>query len=376
MYWILFTNVKAMFSPAQFPNGTLLLDMSTSDVTTASRYLVPFELFRQPLIVIGIADGPQCIDTGGNEIDSLRSGIDWEEIGEKLDWLREEHQTALVHKIFVFDCNETVSESSEDIIPISTSDQPKPTVLYNIMCDVTAHFLEELSSYARSVQALPNIETPTSLSQGKAEPFSPRSSSLNDQSRPGSGVPSPAIESKDGIRSPYRASMPAHIMSPLGSEMSNGDNNPSQLSSPDIYRPPTTFDDIHVDRPLSASSTDKARNAANRVSVHGFGSGTTGERARNQAKGRLGVVIGSMYLLAGRWPEAIRELVDSATIAKWSNDHAWYAKSLDYILVGLLMCGWAGLDFEVILHHLSGYGKTHIYRFPKFVILEKSHHGR
>ena len=81
--------------------------------------------------------------------------------------------------------------------------------------------------------------------------------------------------------------------------------------------------------------------------MHGFGSGSFGERARNQAQSRIGIVTGSMYLLAGRWPDALRLLVDGATAAKASSDYAWYAKALDYLLVTLLMYAWAGINFEV-----------------------------
>ena len=81
--------------------------------------------------------------------------------------------------------------------------------------------------------------------------------------------------------------------------------------------------------------------------MHGFGAGSIGERERNKGKGRVGVVVGSLYLLAGRWPDAIRELAESATIAKNNSDHLWHAKALDHILVCLLMCAWAGMDFQV-----------------------------
>ena len=245
------------------------------------------------------------------------------------------------------------------------------------MCDILAHFLDELSSYAKSIQALPNIETPAPRSQVKVERNLSRPNSRTQSPRPRtghSGTTSPPSLSRDGIRSPYRASLPAHILSPLGTEFQNGEDPSSTSSSPiNGHRPATTFDEINPERPSSASSADY-RNVP-RVSVHGFGSGTTGERARNQAKGRLGVVVGSMYLLAGRWSDATKELTDSATIAKWSNDHAWYAKALDYILVSLLMSGWAGLDFEVSPLADTQRSNTYSSRYLKYATLARNRHG-
>ena len=52
-------------------------------------------------------------------------------------------------------------------------------------------------------------------------------------------------------------------------------------------------------------------------------------------------------MLAGRWPDAVRELTENAMIARTHNDHIWHAKALDYLLVCLLMYAWAGIDFRV-----------------------------
>ncbi|KAI4286521.1 MAG: hypothetical protein L6R35_004230, partial [Caloplaca aegaea] len=54
-----------------------------------------------------------------------------------------------------------------------------------------------------------------------------------------------------------------------------------------------------------------------------------------------------MYLLAGRWPDAVKETVDGATVAKANNDHLWHGKALDHLLVICLLYAWAGLDFQI-----------------------------
>ena len=261
--------------------------------------------------------------------------------------LRDQHPTALVHRILIFDFEavDSLPDSMFGIPPIDATVNLDPVT--GVLRQISSQFLDELSSFAKSIQALPNIETPAPRPQPNLNGDSPRTNPSRDHDRSAnrSAVVSPSTTPGDaGDRSPYRASLPVQGSSPLAPEFRPGRDR--SMSPMGRSRPPITFDEMDSDRPASAPTVDRPH-PSNRVSVHGFGSGTTGERARNQARGRLGLVLGSMYLLAGRWTDAIKELVDSATIAKWSSDHPWHAKALDYILVGLLMCGWAGLHFEV-----------------------------
>ena len=67
-----------MFSPLAFPNGTLFFDLSTALPTQSRLNLSPFELFREPLIVLGIADGLEYEQLGsaGQEDGSSSAGKD------------------------------------------------------------------------------------------------------------------------------------------------------------------------------------------------------------------------------------------------------------------------------------------------------------
>ena len=344
--------ILGIFSSLDFPSGSILYDFSISDVPVSSRHLVPFELHKQPLVILGIADGSEPLEKrqqskvpteGQTQEAGLQDNAHHAFLSEKLGTLREVYSSAILHEIILFDAESEVSVP-ECVIPIPSEHQAQHTQIQIAMRDMTCRFLEELSSYAKSIQALPNIETPTPRRQRHFEASGVRSTNTNDFAKS-------AVDRSDSASPPVPSgangdavSLPSRMTSPLSAEY-----RPEATlltSSVETARPPRTFDEISQERPLSASLTDKARSPS-RVSVQGFGSGTIGERARNQAKGRLGVVLGSMYLLAGRWVDAIKELVESAIIAKWSNDHPWYAKALDYILVSLLMCGWAGLDFEV-----------------------------
>ena len=371
-----------MFSPLGFPSGSLFYDFSCSDIGSSSRHLVPFELYRQPLVVLAVADGQESegVESKAQESDSTNAEATeqrFARFSSKLNDLREAHSSALVHNIMLFDSDDDLP-LPDCVIRVPLFEQGSSSTLHTIMCDMTSQFLGELSSYAKSVQALPNIETPPPHSlSGREVQHSSRSELVQGSNQAGrreSGAASPPFtRNASGEKSPHRVSLPAHVSSPLASEYKPDQDR--SVSALENARPPMTFDEMNPDRPTSASAIEKSR-SSDRVSVHGFGSGTTGERARNQARGRLGVVVGSMYLLTGRWTDAIKGLVESANIAKWSNDHPWYAKALDYILVSLLMCGWAGLDFEVscpYTRHNSG--ELTPLRSRKYATLAKSPPG-
>lgn len=60
-------------------------------------------------------------------------------------------------------------------------------------------------------------------------------------------------------------------------------------------------------------------------------------------------MIGSLYMCAGHWHEAMRELTEGATRARAYSDHLWQAKALENIMVCLLLFAWSGMDFQVSL---------------------------
>jgi hypothetical protein len=121
--------------------------------------------------------------------------------------------------------------------------------------------------------------------------------------------------------------------------------------------PPTTFDEIsgiNAANALHQTNSNTARpstatksTTADRVSIHGFGSGGVGERARNKARGRITIVIGTLYMCAGQWLEAMKELTEGATKARALSDHLWHAKALEHIMVCMLLFAWSGMDFQV-----------------------------
>lgn len=112
------------------------------------------------------------------------------------------------------------------------------------MCDISTVLLSELGGFARSIQALPTLESP-----------------LSTEGQP--GLP--------GNRD-HRMSMPTGL---LGANLGPGGIN------------------------MSAASK--------RMTMTGFGSGSASEKTRNKGKGRIAIAVAGLFLLAGRIPDALKE---------------------------------------------------------------------
>ena len=346
-----------MFSPLAFPTGLAIYDMATVKPSSSHLALAPFELYREPLVVIGIADGSNILH--GEDPAALVSvnvngkgtmpGGSGESI-ETIRRLKDDYPRALVHQLFIFDCDHRVPSSPPDVTFVPSLEHSKTTTMKTVMCDLTALLLVEMTSYAKSLQALPTVETPKSLQDQR---FS--GDYIYDSNSQLDSIPRP--ESRISQTPTSRSSSPAadlrHSVPSQGSIAASDDvdeRSTSRPSSNGYKTPPIAFNHSNGVSEAQNSSVDKERMrrlSRDRVAIQGFGSGSVGERARNKAKGRKGVVLGSLYLLAGRWPDALKELVESATVARSLSDHVWHAKALDYILVCLLVCAWAGMDFEV-----------------------------
>ena len=363
---------KAMFSPLAFPEGLVLYDLATTLPPPSHLALAPFEIYREPLVIVGIADGR------GLEIDGVKgynsevhgnagAGIDGHandgytlgSLSRDLTEMQQEYPRALLHRVLVFDHD--TSSLPKDIYPVPSPEKSRTTTVKTVMCDLTSGLLAEMTTFAKSLQKLPSLDTPklpsrSASSNGLASALPAqmaglsRSASVIENSRSYSPI--------DGYPgASHRMSTPATMPPRPGSQTATPDNRatspPSEAQSPSI-----TFNEINEisatqSPPKSSSHGHSRAGSRDRVSVNGIGTNSLGERERIKAKSRVGVVVGAMYLLAGRWPDAVKELVQSATIARSNSDYVWYAKAMDYILVCLLMYAWAGMDFRVSLHNID-----------------------
>ena len=363
-----------MFSPLAFPEGRVLYDLSISLPPPSHLALTPFEVYREPLVVLGISDGAELeLEYTQRDSQAQENGAEsrfgrehrevpgFELLSNGLDDLSQEYPKALVHQVLVFDHKEL--PLPRGVYPVPSPAKSRTTTVRTVMCDMTSRLLGEMAPYAKTLQGLPSLDSPRVsaelTSNGIASALPPHMGHLT---RASSGVnsrsSSPAGERSD---STHRMSMPARITSEMDLRSSTPESRATSPSGRNT--PPLTTDGMAglstTKSPPRESGIERVRaESRDRTSASDSGIGSLGERERNKGKGRIGVVIGAMYLLAGRWPDAVKELVQSATIARASSDYLWHAKALDYILVCLLMFAWAGMDFRVSSHQIDN---TNIY---------------
>ncbi|KAH7073978.1 TRAPP II complex [Paraphoma chrysanthemicola] len=360
---------RNMFSPLAFPGGTLLYDLSTAVPPPSHVALSPFEQFREPLLIIGIGDASEYAwpnspgQTRGVADDEQGHPPEADQIHAAIREMREQYSRAYLHSLMMFDAATPASYERlpPETILVPAMSQLKTTTMKTIMCDLTATLLAEMTTLARSIQALPTVASPASqngatgstpswaTSDIASTSFSRRNSQTPSSSRPES--PQPGAQ-KDF----HRMSLPV-LPSASGNPPASENPREASPSAQGRNTPPTTFDEIsgvnaanmlHQTNSNSTKSSTATRDvASNRVSTHGFGSGGVGERARNKGRGRISVVVGTLYMFAGQWPEAIRELTEGASKARALSDHLWHAKALEHIMVCLLLFAWSGLDFQI-----------------------------
>ncbi|KAL8857868.1 MAG: hypothetical protein Q9178_005625 [Gyalolechia marmorata] len=345
------------FSPLAFPAGRVLLDLTTSAPLSTHLALSPFELYRQLFIVVAVADGNWYQEgsngdgqlgkeTGRNGAGSTLSADAVQALLGFRQQLASEFPTALVHQTLVFDGDAFSQQLPEGLTVIPSIAKSKTTTIKTVMCDLTSQLLAEMAPFARYLQELPSIEAPKAPRQNIQRPLARYSVSVGPSSGD-SGQPAPPSLS-DSERGDHRMSMPSHLLANLGSRSSTPQSRPmSPPSGRDT--PPGTLNGTES-APASPPSraVDRQRPVSrDRASMQGFGSNSLLERERTKSRGRTHIVIGSLYLLAGRWPDAVKELVDGATVAKINTDHVWHAKALDYLLVVCLLYAWSNIDFQI-----------------------------
>ncbi|KAG9753006.1 Trs120-domain-containing protein, partial [Aureobasidium melanogenum] len=288
-----------LFSPLAFPNGSLLYNFSTSVPPPSHTQLVPFDLFREHLMVLGIVDAKEYESSPKEELQQVS------------DKLAEQHPKILLSQLLVMDCTQEQQQSwnLEKAICVPPSHATKTTTMNTVMCDISARLLSEMGTYATAVQALPSVQSPGAST---SRPQLDRSLSLRmDSSRPAS---------------------------PADSSLAL-----SRSETPPPRGPPTNFDDMGAH---TRSDSGKIAHR-DRMSTQAFASTSAQERAKNKGKARVGIVVGNLYMLAGRWNDAWRELVENTNKARSASDYLWYAKGLESIVVCMLLLIWSGFDFPI-----------------------------
>lgn len=352
-----------MFSPLAFPDGAIFYEFTSHVPSPSHLAQLPFDLYREAMVVVAIADGAEIDEVPFSQSQTGETLADKNirALYQGLEDLRDAFPKALVHQLLLFDYTHPDDHTiplPEGIVAIPPPDQWKRTTMRTIMCDVSTLLLAEMTSLAKSFEAMSYIESPgqSGTPTNGAEPLDivKRRNSLLPIGRSASA--SGALDRKEA-----RMSMPPPLSKnpSLGASPSITPGRPSTPVKSGLSNPPTTFDDIPgVHEPLPASPEPKGSDRSlsspgnrsisqDRVSVHGFGSGGVNERWRNKGKARIIILTASMYLQAGRWTDSLKEAMEGATVAKSINDHLWHGKALEIIVVSLLLLSWAGVEYTL-----------------------------
>lgn len=305
--------------------------------------------------MIGVADAREIHTAqngqarGSDRLEDNASAVEDLSIG--LGRLQDDYPSALVHQLFLFDSEPPTPKLPNRFVAVPPKELSRSTTIKTIMCDVAALLLAEMASYARSLQSSSTVETPRANLPNQANGVaSALPAHMQDSSRPASVAErprsaSPALDARLG----HRMSMPVQSSSFTDEKEPNLS---SRAASPPsgVRTPPNGNEGLEAETtksPSRKSSLDRVRAVSHDRNSNGFGPNSAGERERNRGKARVNTVIGALYLLAGRWPDAIKELTSSVTSARAGSDYVWQAKAMDYLLVCLLMCAWAGMQFRV-----------------------------
>ncbi|KFY00895.1 hypothetical protein O988_03040 [Pseudogymnoascus sp. VKM F-3808] len=358
---------RNMFSPLAFPAGMIVYDLTTSLPPTSHLALAPFELYRAPLVILAIADGSELDhvsrkDKEGNET----NGYDYQthlqqikELDQELETIRDQYPKALVHQAMLFDYHHQKESPAlpDGLIPVPSVKGSNITTMKTIMCDLSSVLLAEMTTMAKSLQGMAMIESPNVVLDGRQGPgYSWSNGDSGTISRRASQYGTPDTDSRSASsmpkadRSQVRMSMPVRFGSQQGEHLRS-----SSVSRPTTPSAGPSTPSDGTSGPMSPTSLSRPGSVAgkireqssDRISTQGFGSGSLSERSRNKGKGRVSIAIGGLYLQAGRWQDAMKELVEGAYIAKTNNDHLWHAKALEGLVVAMIMLAWIGLDFQI-----------------------------
>ncbi|RCI07706.1 hypothetical protein L249_5714 [Ophiocordyceps polyrhachis-furcata BCC 54312] len=338
---------RNMFSPLAFPDGTIFYHLITHMLPPSHLALWPFDIYREPLVILALADGEELQNATSS---STHPESSVQALEEELEKLRESHPKALVHRVIVFDhvASETDTPLPDGVVSVPPVEDCKRTTLKTVMCDVSSLLLAEMTTLAKSFEGISVIESPGQAAAASRHIEGNAASSTTARRNSHFSLPhhEPRPNSAAGLENVRQARMSMPPMASIRPPINSTSSLPARPSTPvkgGLPSIPMSPDDADAG---SLSSPEQKRDG-DRVSVQGFGVGSPNDRWRQRGKGRTSVVIGSLYLQGGRWIESLKELCEAASTARSLNDHVWHGKALELIVIDLLLLAWAGMSFQV-----------------------------
>lgn len=291
-----------LFSPTVFVPGRVLLDYSTS---VGGQWIdsFPFELNRTPQVVIALSDGSPAIDDGQRQ--TLEGNEDVNTTFDDLHTLFrqsvDQDQRPLVHYLAVFDRSST-QLLDERLTWCSVVGARQSGDVATFILSITASVLDVFDQLARDYKGV-MIHSPHLIVQRRATSngYSATKNALPQLSR----IPAEAKQT---------SSLPNGV-------------EPNVESSPNDNSRSASGSRFGFASPKKAESTDSLPDNS---------------RARYQ------ILLGTLYLQAGRWPDALRDLSEGAVSTRGHVvDTAWHAHALEGLMVCMVMFAWAQLDFNI-----------------------------
>jgi trafficking protein particle complex subunit 9 len=322
------------------------LSLSASPALTVECF--PFELNREAQVVLYLADGsdlvypesqPKLQQEKGSDAspkesqDESKNVCGLDSLEDEVRVGRSQYRRAILHQLLIFDSVVAAESPSipTDVLLVPPAEKSRTTTIKTVMCDITARLLHSMDDFAHEIQNLPTIESPSSAPSSKYTASDVAAKVHARMSMPGkstqgslelAGSRNPAINS-----SISRSTTPAGARSASRHSVAspNRDDRLSETSSA-----------------LGSRDVSRDRNSMAAPTVT-----TPTERKKNRSIARSRIVVGALYLQAGLWPDALKDLSEGTALARSNNDYVWHAKGLEYIIACLLMFGWAKMYFQV-----------------------------
>ena len=302
------------FSPLAFSSGRLLFRFSTSERSDSVVESFPFELNREPQVVLALADGDTLLrendaPNGGIDLAGFATSNSLQSLVESLQDRKPQYRRALVHQLIVFDMGDQ-GEKVQDVVFIPGPAELQTRTIKTVICDIGSLFLDGMDDLANTLQDLPTIE-------------------------------SPSVSSLTGLRNGNQ-DLASHARQRMSKALPPSPNTTSSRSPNGLPRTGATTPASKVNADFS--SRDQSRD---RHSIMNSAASVPPSPRLAVRRGRVLVAKGAMYLQAGRWPDALKTLSEGVAVSQANIDYLWHARGLEHLLVCMLMFVWAEIPFEV-----------------------------
>ena len=319
------------FSPASFPNGTVLFDISVTQRNSLPVESFPFELNRIPQIILFVADGNSIVSPHRSDVpvpSAAENEVTYASLVSEFSEHTVQYPRALLRQLLIFDY---VPEKPEkDVICVPPRSGDVISLAKSLMREVTARFLASLDELAKSIGNAANLDSPQIQPIPQVRKFA---DDVAERVRQRMSMPSPSSTASSPVASRASSLAIGRSTSPaLGAKDELG-RRESPVSSPqDTQRPSLPASrSTSMNRQSLAITIPSSSNDAQQVKV----------------AGRQAVIMGNLYLQAGLWPSALEHLAEGINITRSSGDYIWHARALEALLAAMMLLSWSQISYQI-----------------------------